>query len=80
MLSMLQMSAKLVGISPGFSAAAKLRYIHAVAGGVGGLAIAAMAIAANSYDTYLAAQHGISAGCTGVLLMAGLAMSVLRKV
>jgi len=77
---MAQMNAKLVGMSPGVSAAKKLRYVHAVAGGVGGLAIAGMAVVANCFDTYLSSRYGISAGCTGVLLMAGLAMSVLQKI
>ena len=75
-----QIDCKLVGVPPGMSATRKICYIHMAAGAVGGLVIAVMAIVANAFDVMFMADYGISAGCTGVLLMTNLFVSVMRKV
>ena len=75
-----QINCKLVGVPPGISATRKICYLHMAAGSVGGLVIAMMAVAANAFDVMFVVNYGISAGCTGVLLMTNLFVSVIRKV
>jgi len=77
---MSQVNCKVIGIAPGSIALDQLRRLFLTATAAGGIAIAFMATVANFVDNLFMASYGISAGCSGLLLMTNLVVTILKQV